>query len=957
MKSSVVLSLLLAVCTIGGAQHIPVRRMRVPQRDLTPFRRKTAERMMMFPEIQYKYGLFQNFLNYIDRPLFYDRFLRYKGDFQYTTRESFLRDCQIRKSYGFDGGGSLCSAIWQLHKTTMGYLEKTPELRGKYYEFPQFSFGGGNRKINPEPYVRVLDLALKSAFTPRIKGRIPISTYHSFLVPPARMQELLTFLRKKYGNTFAVCGELFVSPADKSAFYTNGKWNSHIREKYRKRIDGILSVYDGIQIDPSSRRRKSYYQTVPCFEIYDREILPLLLKALKRKENKDKLVFGKVLHGYINHIMGVNYGEFGTATARGTLDRLAQLNCDLIFFFEWNEFNENTCWQPTLYNSFVLQRLVRFYGNIMRGESPVPNPGDEQQIPPLAVSYRDQMRAGESLQIELLNIPDALKSSMYTAKLELTDIKGKVLVSFPEEKFDCAKLDAVTFSLPSSKLAGETVVCPRVIVRNFNGRKSDNFDLQYIYLHPTVCVNYKCIRQSLRDLLQPEKTYFKVSDAGNGRFHVSAAVAAGELLSSVEILENGREVFAVGAEDPEKDVTICCSFNSRKSATRTIRIRMKNGGNWSIRGADRANVSPGKIYKKGDTATLYSWIWSARNSFFITLPRKLADKAELLIETGGEKLELHIADLLRAGRAAHTFSVCRFEAEYFKYLTDVPEKLRKKEVEFKTELPSNSAYPVYQLRVVTESGRIYRSCPVIPRAIPDKKEKLFVHCEEKDKVVPVNVPSVLVPRLNWKISSASGDVIPSREFPGFKCDLGGGFNYGGAFLFLKPPAGKNVPEKRIENGETILYFDGSSYLHFPVETFPRGSFKLAFEVRPDGENSPELYTLFRHFDDILGSVTCFVRYDRLQFAFAGRDLKTDLFMTGLELPPGKWSKVCISYDLQQLKISVNGQEISYLLDKKLALYFKSAIFGGHTKAEFGLPAGAGYFRGSLKSLSISHNTY
>ena len=80
MKSSVVLSLLLAVCTIGGAQHIPVRRMRVPQRDLTPLRRKTAERMMMFPEIQYKYGLFQNFLNYIDRPLFYDRFLRYKGD-------------------------------------------------------------------------------------------------------------------------------------------------------------------------------------------------------------------------------------------------------------------------------------------------------------------------------------------------------------------------------------------------------------------------------------------------------------------------------------------------------------------------------------------------------------------------------------------------------------------------------------------------------------------------------------------------------------------------------------------------------------------------------------------------------------------------------------------------------------------------------------------------------------
>ena len=126
-------------------------------------------------------------------------------------------------------------------------------------------------------------------------------------------------------------------------------------------------------------------------------------------------------------------------------------------------------------------------------------------------------------------------------------------------------------------------------------------------------------------------------------------------------------------------------------------------------------------------------------------------------------------------------------------------------------------------------------------------------------------------------------------------------------------------------------------------------------MKPEPEEDTACYVLFRHFDRILGSVTLFVRYDRLTLAFAGRDLKTEIFSSGLELAPGKWSQTEVSYDLHNIRIKVNGAERVFPLEAKLALYFKPSVFGGHTKAEFGLPAGAEMFRGKLRSFSIDHN--
>ena len=100
------LSLCLTACALSAA--VPFTRTVEPAPDFTPKRKRLTPEVLMYPENQYKYGLFQNFLNgYIDRPLFFDRSTRYTDKFAYITQESFTRDAEIMRTYGFNGGGNL----------------------------------------------------------------------------------------------------------------------------------------------------------------------------------------------------------------------------------------------------------------------------------------------------------------------------------------------------------------------------------------------------------------------------------------------------------------------------------------------------------------------------------------------------------------------------------------------------------------------------------------------------------------------------------------------------------------------------------------------------------------------------------------------------------------------------------------------------------------------------------
>jgi hypothetical protein len=81
-------------------------------------RKRVAPKILAYPEMQYKYGLFQNFLDgYIDKPLFFNRAFRPKGkSFKFSTPDSYFKDLEIIRSYGFNGAGSLASGFFDRYK-------------------------------------------------------------------------------------------------------------------------------------------------------------------------------------------------------------------------------------------------------------------------------------------------------------------------------------------------------------------------------------------------------------------------------------------------------------------------------------------------------------------------------------------------------------------------------------------------------------------------------------------------------------------------------------------------------------------------------------------------------------------------------------------------------------------------------------------------------------------------
>ena len=67
---------------------------------------------------------------------------------------------------------------------------------------------------------------------------------------------------------------------------------------------------------------------------------------------------------------------------------------DVILLPEWDEFNENTCFRPTVYGGTTTQRIMRYYEPDQRVD-PTPVPGDDTSIPNLILSARKCVTLGE----------------------------------------------------------------------------------------------------------------------------------------------------------------------------------------------------------------------------------------------------------------------------------------------------------------------------------------------------------------------------------------------------------------------------------------------------------------------------------------------------------------------------------------------------------------------------------
>ncbi len=935
---------------------------------------RATEKPYMLAEIQ-SYRLTENYLHYwIDRPLFHDSSLR--GEKSY--RNSFLRNVEIIGGYEIDGFVTLANA-----PALIGMYGEHLQALDEVKPYPGFSYLLGAMyaaDYNPskpdekwnELYLKSYEMAENSPYTLKIGGKIPVWAYNSQLLKPAEIKNITNMLRSARPTEPIVFAELNDAKFQE-LHLQHGKLSEAQAAQLRKATEELLNECGGLIIKPVANTvdHKGDYTTIPTVSGYYRDYLvPLLLELLAQPGNSQKMIGAYISKGYINHLSGNNAAECGTGRFRLFMDELMLLNPDVLVFFEWNEANENTHFQPTPSDAKTMQRLVRFYARKMRGQAQQPMPGDDLSIPNLVFSSRQVLRLGDTLRYELLNIPDSDSGMKYRVQLTMRDYDGKVLNIFPEETFNAAEMKAVSYEIPTGQLAAYPLILPELRVINPEG-KEQFFSMQYNRIHPSVCWNYKEIMQPLRDML-PLKTEFNVEAAHSpGVYGVTARAESPEPLLQLEVTDNEDEVFALdraGQYNPADNIIIQGSFTAFSISTRKIVFEVRNAPDWQwFRDCYRGKPDtpdPGIIDNKV-TVPDYRIHFYYSYPFNITVPKSAA--ADAVLEIDIERLGKHsfkVSELLKLGKMAKAFDGNnRLDLSIVKNLVDIPVPLQQKKAGFTASLETESRFPVYQLRAIGSSGRVYRSRPVMPVRPGGELVRHHVFSVAERQPVTLEVAADRIPELNYQFDDARGAMLKNSWEPFFDAQLGGGFTYLEPFNRPRPallaiPGRKFLhPSWKEADGVKVLEFDGlANYLNLPREALPYGSFTLEFEIRPEGGDTQ---VLFRNFSTHRGSLNLYRRGEKLEGSYTyrlgggNRSGGIEKFQTELPLPAGTWSKVTVSYNLRELAFTVNGETRRYPFSGR-GVFFKPSVFGGHTFPAHETGPDAKFFKGQLRSLRIRH---
>ncbi|OGV51663.1 MAG: hypothetical protein A2017_10050 [Lentisphaerae bacterium GWF2_44_16] len=945
-----------AANTIEQAPEIKFQRTEVISSLEIGKRHRATKEPLIYARIQ-PYDLYSNYLHkWIDRPLFINREWR---ETQEGRDSGFLKDIQIAKEYGVDGFTMLGNAYKNRFQNYLKILErKRPE---NFSFMPGLAWGG----ISYERFLENAKLGLQSKYSPRINGKVPFFSYSNMPLP-----EILK-IREKLAEDG--CKEILLfcdiwfnafseyNNEKKLSNETVSTMEAGLREKLDV-VDGVILTNYHMHRNPLGdyTLSKKFY-----FEMDKNYVAPLLEKVYDEEKNKEKLLGFNVRHGYLNHMAGTNEAEHGTEQLRQAMDTALLFNPDIISLVEWNEANENTSFQPTVYNSKSLQRIIKFYACKMKNVQLSPNEGDNLNIPNLIVSSRQVLQLGEKYRIELLNVPDCENEKSYTVQLTLRDENGKIIRSFEPDAFMSKKLTAITYTLPSEQFTGLMAVLPELTIINETGVKTQFTSLQYTRLVPSFCLNFKEVRQPLRDLLFPEKSSFElVNMEADGLVNLNGAIVSPEVLNSVEILDNEDEVFAVdpcNEYNTQDNYLFLAGFSTKKTGQRNLKIEIDGVNDFDFKAWSYPYAGFGSWENKNNTVKGKFIFFGDGIKFLLVIPKNHQKNAEIKFDVEGlGKFKFSIGDITakrKMGLELPEFT--SFQIELMNKLADHPFLLKCNNLKFSAEVNSESPVPCFQMRAISGSGKIYRSKPLFPVKLSEEKQKVNIFSCTSGRSVPVDVSVKEIVDINYAFTPEYGNILRDLKNSFFDAKLGGGFKYLDPFRIGNLPENvTNTSPKWIKSGaEWILNFDGKgNYLVFPPGTIPNGSFTLEFECKTD---SKENQVLFRHYSYRPGSILLYIIDGKLhvEFASMGRNYseKLNKLNVKLDFPLGKWVKVKISYNLQTLTFEVDGkiQKIPFNLR---AAKMTASIFGGFSSKDTDITGkNLKFFQGDLRSLHIRHN--
>lgn len=934
-----------------------------------------AKRPLVFSRSQTKYNHYRNYLYdrfFIDRPLFFDRATGpgpndpqpgYGGTFA-----SFAQDIRIAQMYGIDG---LAVMLGYKHMAERGFETIAFVNRAAPQDFSLLiEFAGDQSPVEEIVAYQAESIrqALACKNSARLNGKILICSYGADTIPPEKWKTILSRLRETVGDTFiflAAVGNPWVGTYN--TYCKNGR---NMPTAEAKTIEDQLRAYleatDGIMFAlPTVVSDSQYYDRRVPKDFYDQFVIPLFCKLRDDPKYSQKYFGVSVALAYVGHTTGVTKSDDGTKTLRYGFEAAMKIRPDVINLPEWNEMGENTCFEPTVAKSFSTQRILKYYMHVLKNEAPVPNPGDDTSIPNLVVSYRPYLKLGEPIVVEVLNVPDAAAGSMCAVRLWLQDTNGRVVKEFPAISLSTAELRDVTWSLPTEEIPDAEVLRPVLEVK-LGRRPALRFKegLQPIHVRATWNWNYLWTKQPLRDLCRPTQALFKSAESGRRTLpakggRLQGSFKCGENLSALEVLEEGEEIYGVGREKEYPSIDthtlFWVTYQGKSGKPFTGKLTVNNASFELLPTADRGFT----FHTRKDNAVFVNFkasiLWPPFG-FFLAVPRQDIAQGVLDLDFNAVKGTIALKTAQEIGIAALTgedgVSVV---VRPWTWLPDIPPRINLPEASFEIPFAPHAEDAVYHMRAVTVAGKTYRSQPLFCRgARSGDKIKLTVHSETRREPVDVLVAKERVPELVWEFSPRGGGVLPSLNAPRWNGQLGGAVRDGEPFHDHNYPVGTRLtaPEWVTEDGIACLKFDGvGTFMHFPAETFPRGSFTMHFEFKP---LSAENQVLFTHHGHYIGSLTLLLDKGRITATFVDSEGNEHRLDPEISVPIGEWSAVDVIYDYRTFRVRVNGKDGKPVPLSARALYCVPSVFGGYPVDDEFDKGAPKFFKGYLKAFRIAH---
>ena len=932
-------------------------------------RKPVTERPLVFSRSQLKYGLDRCYLRrWVDRPLLVNPKLRVRDQKHAMALPSYRRILKTVASYGLDG-----LAFFPETSGRMGafaYTDQTAEPGISL--LPEFV--ATNRLSSKREVLRAA-LACRSCV--RIGGKLLVSSYRADSLSADTWKKLLEALRQELGDVF-----LFLPDISRPGGEGWNKWIDRFDseagitaadvERLRQYLRAYATATDGLYMASAAaiRRDRRFHG-----RFYREFLAPLLRDVLAEPDLQGKLLGLSACVAHSNCTrLGYTLSDDGTRTLRHSFEAALSARPDVIIIPEWDEQNENTSLRPTVDNSFSSRRIVRHYMQRLRGKTPTPIADDDTRLPNTILSYRKILTLGEELRLELLNVPDTNSSAQYTARLLLQALDGTVVHRFPERTFAENELCETTETIPSETLAAHHTLIPALQIRRHGESCLVDRGWRPIQLRATWNWDYKWVKQPLRDLASVPDCRLAIEKAADpGHVILHGNVSCTEPLASVEIVENGAVVYAV---DPRPDalrqlpdhVMLAFEYRSQDRHPITGSVEVLGG---TCRWPDSYQIPGYSWYLDGKVLRLRRYVDWRPNVAYLAVPESDLAKAQLKFRVGDLQRTISVSEILERELVTYhdgrdmTVTVSRFLKQ-----DDHAPHLERRQATFRTLARPEIATSLFHVRAITKSGRTFRSWPVHQQWLFGASVvELPVWSDVRGSRTTVTVDSLRVPNIQYPFSDRHGAAMltdAGRPFwgilGGFTDSVtgtgGGGGNDGSPFIQADQypqNVSCNAPRWCTEDGRMCLRFEGQgAHIALPQGVLPRrGGFHVTLEIKPRSVGPQVLFAHRRHYP---GSLTLALDEGRLSGGFTTDQLRTYTFKTDLAVPTGRWSRVEAIYDLQSMRLRVDGHEAGPFKCQGVGLYDMTTVVGGFgpgTPAPTSWRAG-GWFNGDLAALSVSH---